>query len=131
MTSDMVIKTISLGFVAVAVSLMLKKYNKELIPFFEIAVIAAFVFLIKDSLTAYSGAYESLQRIYQQGAELFECLIKAAAVTVITRLTSELCRESGNGLIGELVELGGRVMLTVLSLPFILKVAETALSFVQ
>lgn len=127
----MIIKVISLGLVGVFVCVLLKKYNKELIPFFEIAVTAAFLVLIGDSLTSYGGVYDSLLRLYPQGSEMFVCLVKAAVVTVITRLTSELCRESGNGLIGELVELGGRVMLAALSMPFILKVAETALSFVK
>ncbi len=127
----MPIKIISLGLISLFVSVLLKKYNKELIPFFEVAVMCAFVLLLRDGLSSYSGIYDGLLRLYPQGKEMFVCLIKAAAVTVITRLTSEVCRESGNGLIGELVELGGRVMLAVLSMPFILRVAETALSFVK
>ena len=48
---------------------------------------------------------------------------------MLTRLASDLCKENGNTLMGDIVELGGRIMLTVLALPFIEKVTETALSF--
>ncbi len=127
----MIIKIIALALIGSFVSVFLKKHNRELIPFFEVAVMTAGFFLIKDSLTLNNSAVDELFRLYPQGEEMFLCMFKASAVTVITKLTSETCRESGNGLMGEIVELGGRVMLVVLSMPFILQVAKTALSFIK
>lgn len=131
MISDMVIKVIAIGFIGTVLSVLLKKYNKELIPFFEIAAVILFLLIIKSSFTSQIDITDKLIKLYPRGSELFECLIKAAVVTVLTKLTSEVCRESGNSLMGELVELGGRAILVALSMPFIIQVANTALSFIK
>ena len=126
----MIIKVIALAFIGVFVGLFLKKYNKELIPFFEIAIVFSVLIMIKEAFSSYEGKIESLLRLYPQGESLFGCLFKGAALTVITKLVSEICKESGNAVMSELVELGGRIMLLILTLPFIIDVAETALSFI-
>lgn len=126
----MIIKVIALAFIGVFVGLFLKKYNKELIPFFEIAIVFSVLIMIKEEFSSYEGKIESLLRLYPQGESLFGCLFKGAALTVITKLVSEICKESGNAVMSELVELGGRIMLLILTLPFIIDVAETALSFI-
>lgn len=127
----MIIKIFALALIGCCVSVFLKKHNKELIPFFEIAVMTVGIFLIKDSLVSQRSVIDDLFKLYPQGEEMFYCLFKASAVTIITKLTSETCRESGNSLIGDIVELGGRVMLVVLSMPFIVQVAKTAMSFIR
>lgn len=126
----MIVKVIALGFIGTFVGTLLRKYNKELMPFFEMIIIVTALLLIKDSMSFQEGGFATLLRLFPQGEKLFVCLFKGAAITVITKLTSEICRESGNTVMGEIVELGGRVMLVVLSLPFITEVAQTALSFI-
>lgn len=126
----MIVKVIALGFIGTLVGMLLRKYNKELMPFFEMIIIVTALLLIKDSMSFREGGFATLLRLFPQGEKLFVCLFKGAAITVITKLTSEICRESGNTVMGEIVELGGRVMLVVLSLPFITEVAQTALSFI-
>ena len=56
-------------------------------------------------------------------------LFKGAGVTVLTRLACDVCRENGNSLMADVVELGGRIMLIVLVMPFIEKVTDMAVSF--
>ena len=127
----MLIKIIALGFVGTFLALILKKYNRETVPFLEIAVIFSSLLLITDYLSQQGGELKRILSSYSQADELFLCLIKGAAITVLTKLSSEVCRESGNGLMAQIIELGGRVMLVVLSLPFITKITEIALSFLK
>ena len=127
----MFIKLLSLGIVGAFLGLILKKYSKELVVLLEIAVVIAGLFIIKESLFEEFDGFGKVFSSYSEGAEIFKAVFKASTVTVISKLGSELCRESGNGLMGDIVELGGRVMLIILALPFIEKVTEIALAFVK
>ncbi len=127
----MIIKITALGIIGAFLATLLKKYNKELVPFFEIAVVVCALFVLKDELEKGSSAIKDVFSLLGKGDEMFTCIFKGAVITVITKLASEVCRESGNSLMGEIVEIGGRVMLIVLSLPFITQVTQTALSFIE
>lgn len=130
MITDMLIKIIGLAVIAALITVILKKHCKELVPFFELAVLIAVVLLIADGQLIKSGGLEKLFSFYARDNEVFSAIFKAAAITVLSRLASDLCKENGNTLMGDIVELAGRIMLTVLALPFIEKVTETALSFI-
>lgn len=131
MISDMLTKLTVLGIIGALLTVILKKYSSEFVIFFEIAVVAVAVFIIKDSVSDYIGEFGKMFSSFGSGSELFGAVFKAAAVTLLSRLGSEVCRESGNGLMGDIVELGGRVMLIILALPFVEKVTEIALAFVK
>ena len=125
----MLIKILTLAITGTLLTVILKKHCRELVLFFEIAVVIAAVFIIADSDAVRSKGIEKIFSLYSQGNEIFSALFKGAAVAVMTRLACDVCRESGNSLMGDIVELGGRIMLIVLALPFIETVAEIALSF--
>lgn len=127
----MLIKIIALGLTGTLLALLLKKYNKELVPFFELVILVSAVLLIWEFISEQGNALKDLFSLYSQGEELFNCLFKGAVITVLTKLASEVCKESGNGLMGDIIELGGRAMLIALSLPFITETANTALSFMK
>lgn len=127
----MLVKIIALGLTGTFLAVILKKYNKELLPFLELVIAFMAVFLLKEFFSGQDNALKELFSLYSQGEEFFHCLFKGAVITVLTRLASEVCKESGNGLMGDIIELGGRVMLIALSLPFITETAKTALSFIK
>lgn len=126
----MLIKTVTLALTGTLITVILKKHCRELVPFFEIAVLIAALLMLGDLQPFGKSGLGKLFSAYSQGNEVFSAIFKAATVTVLTRLASDMCRESGNGLMGDIVELGGRLMLVMLALPFIEKVTEIALSFI-
>lgn len=126
---DMLVKILALAVTGTLLTVILKKHCRELVPFFEFAVVIVALIIIADADIVRKNGLERIFSLYSQGSEIFTVLFKGAAVTVLTKLASDVCRESGNGLMGDIVELGGRIMLILLSVPFIEKVAEIALSF--
>lgn len=127
----MFIKLLALGIVGAFLGIILKRYSKELVVLLEIAVVLAGLFIVRESLLEEFASFGKVFSSFGEGAEMFKAVFKASAVTVISKLGSELCKESGNGLMGDIVELGGRVMLIILALPFIERVTEIALAFVK
>ena len=124
-------KILALAITGTLLTLILKKHCRELVPFFEIAVVIGVVFIIADADVLKGSALSKIISRYSDGGEAFSVLFKGAAVTVLTRFACDICRESGNSLMGDIVELGGRIMLIVLAVPFIEKVFDIALSFAK
>ena len=106
-------------------------FRSELVIFLEVAVAVIAVFIVRDSIAESLGRLGDIFSGFTAGSEMFAAVFKASAVTVMARLGAEVCRESGNGLMGDIVELGGRVMLIILALPFVEKATEIALAFVK
>ncbi len=125
----MFVKILVLAVAGVVLTVILKKHCRELLPFFEIALVIGAVVIVSDSGIIRKSGIEKIISAYSQSGEIFTVLFKGAAVTVLTRLACDVCRESGNSLIADVVELGGRIMLIVLAMPFIEKVTDIALSF--
>ncbi len=125
----MLVKIISLAVIGTLITVILKKHCSELVPFFEVALLIGVLLVIADGQLINKGSFEKLFSLYARDNEVFTTIFKAAAITVLTRLASDLCKENGNTLMGDIVELGGRIMLTLLALPFIEKVTQAALSF--
>lgn len=126
----MLVKIIALALTAALVTVILRKHCRELVPFFEIAVLIAALFMLADLQTQGESSIGRLFSLYSEGSEVFQAIFKAATVTVLSRLASDMCRESGNGLMGDIVEFAGRMMLVMLAVPFIERVTEIALSFI-
>lgn len=68
---------------------------------------------IKDIFTAAGISESYLSLIY-----------KGAAICIVTRITAELCRDSGEGAIASAAELWGRGAVALLSLPLVKAVLE-------
>lgn len=125
----MFVKILVLAITGTLLSVILKKHSREFVPFFEIAVVAAVAVIIISSDAIRKNSLEKIFSLYSQAGDVFNVLFKGAAVTVLTKLACDVCRESGNSLMADIVELGGRLMLVILALPFIEKVTQTALDF--
>lgn len=127
----MFIKILALAVVGVLLTAILKKHCREFLPLFEIAlIIGAFIIIGNADIFKKSGI-EKIFFVNSGSVELFTAIIKGAAITVLTRFACDVCRESGNSLMADVVELGGRIMLIVLAIPFVEKVTEIALSFYE
>lgn len=125
----MFVKILALAAIGVMMTVILKKHCSELVPLFEIALVAVGIVIIGDAEAVKRSGIEKIFAAYSQGGELFTAILKGAAVTVLTRFACDVCKESGNSLVADIVELGGRIMLVVLAMPFIEKVTQIALSF--
>lgn len=125
----MFVKILVFAVIGTLLAAVLKKHCRELVPFFEAALAVAAFIIIADNGAVDKSSIEKIFSAYSQTSEIFSAVFKGAAVTVITRITCDVCREGGNSLAADIVELGGRLMLIVLAMPFIEKVSQIALSF--
>ena len=125
----MIIKISILGICVCILSVFLKGWLREAVlplqisfAVITIAVIFESVRDITDKLNDYLGESEI-------GNTVFPALIKGALICTVTKLASEAAKDSGNGLVSDIIDLTGRIMILSLGFPFVESVIRTAASF--
>ena len=127
----MVTKIIILGFCVSIISIILKQYQ------YTFSVVVNVIFVISVALLIFESAADSFRSIYDlldkssSSGRMLTGLCKAAAVCLTTGIASDITKESGNTAISDMIDLGGRVMLLIISLPYIESIIKTATAFVS
>lgn len=126
----MITKIVLIGLCVCVICSVLKAFNKSYIIFIEIAFLCFVSFLVLNDAIE---AMKELNNIFEKtnvSNKLFICLFKGALICIVTRLASDISKESGNIIISDIIELSGRIMLIIIAMPFIKSVAEKALTFI-
>jgi stage III sporulation protein AD len=80
-------------------------------------------------LLAISPAVELVREIAalsESAASYAEFMLRVLSVAIMTHVCATVCRDCGEGSLGSYVELGGKVEIIVLSLPYIKGIMESA-----
>ncbi len=125
----MIIKVSLLGICVCVISVLLRGWLKEAVLPLQIsfavltlAIVFKSVKDITDGLWEYMGDSEF-------GSLVFPALLKGALICTVAKLASDAAKDSGNGLVADIIDLTGRIMLLSLGFPFIENVIKTAASF--
>jgi len=108
-------------------ALLLKQYQKVQGILLSIGIC---VIVMMTALPEIQRIFDTAQNIYAQShldGAYFGILCKAIGICYLTQLGTDICKDSGENAIGTAVELCGRILLVLLSLPLFLTLAETVL----
>lgn len=125
------IKIFTLAIIAVIIGVIIRKNSEELyLPFklFVGSVMLAVIF--KEATDSFESFFNTVN-LYSFEKELIIGMLKVSAISVITKLSCDICRESGNFFVESIVEFGGRTMIFIISLPYITRLLTLALSFID
>ena len=125
----MIVKIVLCGICVCVLNTLLRGYNKSFVIFVEIVFVIAVISLIfADAVKGTKNLSDLLLQTSSQ-KKIIVCLMKGAAICILTKLACDISYESGNILVGDIIELSGRILLLIISLPFIESVVKTAMSF--
>lgn len=125
----MIVKIALCGICVCIISTVLNRYNKSFIIFIELVFVGSVVsFVLKDAVKELNTLTDLFELTSSQ-YKIMICLIKGAVICVVTKLACDVCYENGNIIVGDIIELAGRMVLLVISLPFIESVVKTAIAF--
>ncbi len=127
----MFIKVVIIGLALCVTNIFLKKQTTEFVLPVEIIFFALVSALAVDYLKNCLSPLSEVLKQIQYGEEIFASVIKGSAVCLITKFSADICQESGNKLISDVIEFSGRMMLFVIALPYIESVTRTALAFLK
>ena len=127
----MLLKIVLVGIAVTLINIFLKKKMNEFVLPVEIVFLTFAVMLLaeylRDIFSTLSGALSQTE----YGEEIFTSAVKGAGICLITKFSSDISYESGSSLIGDVIELAGRLMLAVIAMPYIESLINIALAFLK
>lgn len=118
----MKIAAIAIGGVILAA--VVKSFKPELSLYVVLATVMVIFLMALDKLSA---VFQFLQTIYGQmtyGKDFFPIIVKVLVVAYLADFTSQLCKDAGEGAIGNKVELAGKIVIFYLSMPILFAILE-------
>lgn len=117
-------KLAAVGVTAVVLSAVLKKNTPE---FSLLLVLAAGLWMLTQAAVGLGAAAALMRELAGQAGlseALLEPVVKTVALSILTKLTSELCRSAGEGGVAAFVETAGAALALLAALPLVRAVAQ-------
>ena len=117
-------KLTAVGVTAVVLSAVLRKNTPELALLLVLAAGVWMLVLVADGLGAVVALMEELADQAGLSETLLEPVVKTVALSILTRLTAEICRSAGEGGVAAFVETAGTVLALLAALSLVRAVAQ-------
>ena len=125
-----IIKIIGIGLIAVIMILILKQYRPEYAIY--VSLIAGIAILL-ISLSKISGVLDLLKNISSKAninSQYISLLLKITGIAFLTEFAVSISHDCGESAIASKIDLGGKVLIIVISLPIITALLETILKII-
>ena len=116
---DLMVKVAAGAITAAVLGVVLRKNTPELALLLALAAGLWMVALVADGLGAVVALMEELTSLAGLSEELLEPVVKTVALSILTRLTAEVCKSAGEGGVAAFVETAGTVLALVVALPLV------------
>ena len=117
-------KLTAVGVTAVVFSSVLKKNTPELAALLALAAGLWMLSLVAGGLGAVIELMDELAQQAGLSEALLEPVVKTVALSILTRLTVEICRGAGESGVAAFVETAGTVLALLVALPLVRAVAQ-------
>ena len=121
---EAMVKLAAVGVTAVVLSAVLKKNTPELALLLALAAGLWMLAMAAEGMGAAVALMEELAEQAGLSEVLLEPVVKTVALSILTRLTVEICRSAGEGGVAAFVETAGAVLALLAALPLIRAVAQ-------
>ncbi len=117
-----ILKIIMVALAGVTAASLVKSVRAEVSVYIALATGIILLVMILDSLTGLFEYFEAIYRRVEYGREYFPVIIKVLVIAYLSDFTAQLCRDAGQAAIGTKVELAGKVMIFLISVPVLASV---------
>ena len=125
-----IIKIIGIGLIALIMILVLKQYKPEYAIYVSLIAGIAILFI---SLSKISGILDLLKSISTRAninSQYIFLLLKITGIAFLTEFAVSISNDCGESAIANKIDLGGKVLIIVISLPIITALLETILKII-
>ena len=114
-----IFRIVGIGFVAAVMALLVRQHRPELA--IQISIAAAVIIFLQIA-PYFLGIVQMFRDLTDQlsvDVRFFEIVLKIIGIAYITGLGAELCRDAGENAIAAKIELAGKIILLVMSMPIV------------
>lgn len=121
---ELMLEIAAIGMVGALCTLIVRKHTAEIGLVLALGVGVLIITLVIGSLETIIQMMESLGELAGLSQAVLSPVLKTVGIAMITKLASELCRDTGEGGIASFVELAGMVCATVTTIPLLQAVLD-------
>ncbi len=128
----MQIITISgIAIISCVVIVMLKKTNPEFSIVLSLSAGAVILYIILSQITPVVGRIQNLLSFSDGISDYSSILFKSLGICFLTQFSSDSCKDAGESALASKVELAGKIMIVITSLPLFENIADLALNLIK
>lgn len=125
------IKIVGISLISSALYMVVKKYCSEYSVLAEIgAVLLVLVFLFPYIKTIVDFYYQYTEYIGISN-DYVKIVVKTVGISILTQFSSGVCKDSGQNVLSDKIELAGKVIVAVLAIPMAQALLEVAVNVIK
>ena len=117
-------KIIGIALVSVILSVLLKGYRPEISLAVSLTAMAIMLAIISPYLKTALNSFINLSEQIGLNMKYMAIIIKVIGIAYITQIGVEICRDAGENALGTKVEICGKIVSIVMSMPIIYELFE-------
>ena len=120
-----VLKLFMVALLVLASSTVIKQWKADFLPLVRMGAVILFGTLLIASAKPLLALLETLSK--GSGASPYvETILKGLGIAILTQISSDICRDSGEGTLATHIETVGKLELLLLCIPLIKEILATA-----
>ena len=122
---------IAIAVIGTVICVLIKQYRPEYTPLVAIGTGIIILVLVLPQTKEMIEYLENISNLADVDSIYIRTILKALGVCVITQLASDTCKDCGQSSIASKVELGGKIAILAISIPFFTSLIETVQKLVN
>lgn len=119
-----VVQVVIIGIVSTILIVILKKNNAEFGLYIGIAASIVIFFIIMDKLGVIMDLLSTLTNLINVSDIYLKILLQIIGIGFITEFGAQLCKDAGQQAIASKIEMVGKIMILIISMPVILSIVN-------
>lgn len=117
---ELIVKAAALALTAALIGIVLRRTNPELSLLLSICTVVLIMGEALGFAKSFTELAQTVQRIFGVSETLIKPVLKCVAVAIITKMTSDLCKDSSQAAAASAVELAGTVCALCIIMPLLM-----------
>ena len=117
---ELIVKAAALALTAALIGIVLRRTNPELSLLLSICTVVLIMGAALGFAKSFTELAQTVQRIFGVSETMIKPVLKCVAVAIITKMTSDLCKDSSQAAAASAVELAGTVCALCIIMPLLM-----------
>ncbi|MGM9585933.1 MAG: SpoIIIAC/SpoIIIAD family protein [Candidatus Limivicinus sp.] len=117
---ELILKAAALALTAALIGIVLRRTNPEMTLLLSICTVVLIMGAALGFARSFTELAQTVKRIFGVSETLIKPVIKCVAVAIITKMTSDLCKDSSQAAAASAVELAGTVCALCIIMPLLM-----------
>ena len=117
---ELIVKAAALALTAALIGIVLRRTNPELSLLLSICTVVLIMGAALGFAKSFTELAQTVQRIFGVSETVIKPVLKCVAVAIITKMTSDLCKDSSQAAAASAVELAGTVCALCIIMPLLM-----------